>query len=146
MTNFEIGSIVIAGLSMLISVIAIFMAGKASNLNKGMFKRQGVIELHMAWQNVNDIDPKNLIGPDVIRAVNAMSLTASLWNHDVIEKSILYQTYWNSFRDLYDKLITLDILVPGHKKTCRSLITNEIKKAYKGMDETDLNTVTQTNL
>lgn len=146
MTNFEIGSVIIAGLSMLISVIAIFMAGKASNLNKKMFKRQGVIELHMAWQDVNNIDSTNIIGPDVIKAVNAMSLTASLWNHDVIEKSILYQSYWNSYRDLHDKLVNIDVLIPGHKKTCRSLITNEIKKAYKGMNETDLSAVIQTNL
>jgi hypothetical protein len=142
----ELASIIIAGLSFLVSLGAAFLAGRANSLNKNIFKRQGVIDLHMAWQNVNDIDPNNLIGPDVVKAVNALSLTASLWNHDVIEKKILYQSYWGPFKDLYDKLINLDVLVPGHKKTCRSLITTEIKKAFKGMDETDLETVTQTNL
>lgn len=107
---------------------------------------QGVIDLHMAWTDIKEIDKNNLIGPDIIRAVNAMSLTASLWNHDVIEKSILYQTYWNSYRDLYDTLNNINELVPGHKRTCRSLITNEITKAYEGMKNSDLATVTQTNL
>lgn len=142
----ELASIIIAGLSFVVSLGAAFLAGRANSLNKNIFKRQGVIDLHMAWQDVNDIDTDNLIGPDVVKAVNAISLTASLWNHDVIEKSILYQTYWGSYKDIYDKLVNLDKLVPGHKKTCRSLITAEIKKAYKGMDETDLKTVIQTNI
>ena len=142
----EIASIIIAGLSMIISLVAAYFAGRANSINKNIFKRQGVIDLHMAWQGINDIDPDNLIGPDVVKAVNALSLTASLWNHDVIEKSILYQTYWGSSKDLYDKLYNLDVLVPGLKKTCKSLLTAEIKKAYKGMDEVDLKTVTQTNI
>ena len=120
---------------------ALYVSGRASNINKRIFKRQGVIDLHMAWQNVSDIDPKNLVGPDVIKAVNALSLTASLWNHDVIEKSILYQAYWGAYKDLYDKLINLDEIVPGHKRTCRSLITAEIQKAYESMKTTDLQTV-----
>ncbi len=146
MTDFETYSIVIAGFSLLISIGAFFIAGRANSLNKNMFKRQGVIDLHMAWANINEIDKNNLIGPDIIRAVNAISLTASLWNHDVIEKSILYQTYWNSYKDLYDTLVSINELVPGHKRTCRSLITNEITKAYEGMKNTDLSTVTQTKL
>lgn len=146
MTEFEKYSLIIAGFSLVISLGAIFLSGRANTLSKNMFKRQGVIDLHMAWTDIKDIDKNNLIGPDIIRAVNAMSLTASLWNHDVIEKSILYQTYWNSYKDLYDTLININELVPGHKRTCRSLITNEIAKAYEGMKNADLATVTQTNL
>jgi len=137
---------IFTGLSLLISLRAIFLAGKASTTNENMFKRQGVIDLHMAWQGVNDINPQKLVGPDVIKAVNALSLTASLWNHDVIEKNILYQTYWTSYSEIYNKLVNLDKLVPGHKKTCKSLITAEIKKAYKGMDEIELDNVTTTNI
>ncbi|WP_158974287.1 hypothetical protein [Cellulophaga sp. L1A9] len=146
MTKFELTSIVIASISIGISLLAVFLSGKANNTNKNMFRRQGVIDLHMAWQGINEIDKNKLIGPDIVKAVNALSLTASLWNHDVIEKSILYQTYWNSYRDLYDTLIIINELVPGHKKTCRSLMTNEITKAYEGMKNADLNTVSQTNL
>jgi hypothetical protein len=142
----EIAALIISGLSMIMSIIAAYFAGRANSINKNIFKRQGVIDLHMAWQGINDVDPVDLVGPDIIKAVNALSLTATLWNHDVIEKSILYQSYWGSYKDLYDKLYNLDVLVPGLKKTCRSLMTPEIKKAYKGMDEVDLNIVTQTKL
>ncbi|MEH6706195.1 MAG: hypothetical protein V7691_15480 [Galbibacter orientalis] len=146
MNKFEILSLVIASLALIISGVAVYLSGKANNTNKNMFRRQGVIDLHIAWQDINDIDENDLIGPDVVKAVNALSLTASLWNHDVIEKSILYQTYWNSYKDLYDTLYGINKLVPGHKKTCRSLMTNEITKAYEGMKNTDLSTVVQTKL
>lgn len=146
MTGFEIASIIIASLALMVSLIAVFLSGKANVTNKNMFKRQGVIDLHMAWQDIPEIDKNNLIGPDIVKAVNALSLTASLWNHDVIEKSILYQTYWTSYKDLYDTLNSIDELVPGHKKTCRSLMTNEIAKGYEGMKNVDLKTVTQTKI
>ena len=136
MTNYEILSSTIAGIAIIISLIAVFVAGKANNINKNVFKRQGVIDLHMSWNNVNDIDVKNLIGPDIVKAVNALSLTASLWNHDVIEKTILYQTYWGSYKEIYEKL----------NKTGRSLLTAEITKAYKGMEDVDLKSVIQTNI
>lgn len=144
MTNFEVTTIFIALISLAVSLIAVFLSGRANSSNKKLFKRQGVIDLHMAWQGINDIDENNLIGPDIVKAVNALSLTASLWNHDVIEKNILYQTYWTSYKDLYDTLNNINELVPGHKKTCRSLMTNEITKAYEGMKNADLGTVTQT--
>lgn len=64
---------------------ALTEAGEATATSKDIARRQGVIELHMAWQGVNNIDVSNLIGPDVINAANAISLTATLWNHDVVE-------------------------------------------------------------
>ncbi len=146
MTNYEILSSTIAGIAIIISLIAVFVAGKANNINKNVFKRQGVIDLHMSWNNVNDIDVKNLIGPDIVKAVNALSLTASLWNHDVIEKTILYQTYWGSYKEIYEKLNMITELVPGLNKTGRSLLTAEITKAYKGMEDVDLKSVIQTNI
>lgn len=132
--------------ALIISLIALFLAGRANNLNIKIFKRQGVIDLHMAWHGVNDIDQNNLVGPDVINAVNALSLTASLWNHDVIDKEILYQSYWGSYKEIYDKLYNLDILVPGLKKTCKVLMTTEIRKAYRGMEDYDLKTVKQSKI
>jgi len=146
MDTFETLTIVAAGISLIISITAVYLAGHANNTNKSMFKRQGVIDLHMAWQGTNEIDSNNLIGPDVIKGINALSLTASLWNHDVIEKSILYQTYWEPYKTLFEQIYAIDKLVPGHKKTCRSLITSEVIRAYEDMKRVDLETVTQTKI
>lgn len=67
-------------------------------------------------ERINAIDPENLITPDVVKAVNALELTASLWNHDVVAKEILHQSYWQSFRDLYDVLYHCNKIPPGLKK------------------------------
>src|SRR5437867_3992179 len=48
---------------------------QAAEVTKNIFRRQGIIDLHRVWQDVNDIDPKSLVGPDVIKAINALDLT-----------------------------------------------------------------------
>lgn len=146
MTQYETISVVLSAVAVGISLIAVFVAGRANSLNKNTFRRQGVIDLHMAWQGVNEINNDNLVGPDIVRGVNALALTASLWNHDVIEKNILYQTYWEPYKRLYEQLYFNDRLVPGHNRTCKSLITTEIQKAYEQMKKVDLDKVTQTKL
>ncbi len=146
MTKFETLSVVLASIAVVISFAAVFVAGRANSLNKNMFRRQGVIDLHMAWQGINHIDKDNLIGPDITRAVSALALTSSLWNHDIIDKNILYQTYWTPYKELYEEINSIDLLVPGHKRTCKSLITSEVQKAYEGMKNADLNKVAQTKL
>ncbi|WP_421807416.1 hypothetical protein [Flagellimonas sp.] len=141
--------------ALIISILAVLFTGlsyaesKAANANsknairtnKKMFRRQGIIDLHMAWNDVKEINPDKLVTPDIVRAVNAMSLTASLWNHDVIEKAILYQSYWNNYRKLYETLIDLDKQVPGKNETCKELVTNDIKRAYEAMKNVNLEKV-----
>ena len=146
MSKYEQLSVVIAAIAAGISIVAVYVAGRANSINKNIFKRQGVIDLHIAWQNVHDINLNALIGPHVVTAVNALALTSTLWNHDVIEKNILFQTYWDPFKDLYERLYHSNELVPGHNRTCKSLITTEIQKAYEQMRKFDLDRVTQTNI
>lgn len=129
-----------------ISLIAVFVAGRANSLNKNTFRRQGVIDLNMAWQGVNEVNNDNLIVPDIVRGVNDFALMASLWNHDVIERNILYQTYWEPCKRLYEQLYFNDLLVPSHNRACKSLFTTEIQKAYEQMKKVDLDKVTQTKL
>lgn len=149
MENAEIVAWISAGaaaISTLLSMISIFIAGKASNLNKKMFKRQGIIDLHMAWHGVNDIDLEKPICPDIIKAFNALELTSSLWNHDALEKIILYQSYWEPFRNIYDKLYHYTSNIVGLNKSGKSLLTREITKAYEDMKKIDLSSVKQTTL
>ncbi|MCP4336149.1 MAG: hypothetical protein GY785_26190 [Gammaproteobacteria bacterium] len=124
-----------AVMSMAVSVIALFLAGRASNLNKNMFRRQSVIDLHMAWQKIRGINPKEPITPDVIRAVSTMDLTASLWLHDVVDRNILCQSYWPSFQALYDSLHKCEIEVPGTGRTGRDFLNDDIRLAYWQMKE-----------
>lgn len=109
------------------------IAADSNRLNIDLFKRQGVIDLHMAWRAVNEIDPKNLVGADVNLAANALDLTSSLWNHDVMEKEILYQSYWASVRHLYETLKNCDEVVPGYTKKGNDFISASVELAYENM-------------
>lgn len=140
---------IIAGMaimSVLVSIIAVAISSRSNALNKKMFKRQGVIDLYMAWQGVNNIDISNLITPDVVKAVNAISLTSLLWNHDIVEKNILYQGYSISFNTIYNTLDSSTQVVPGTAYICRSLLTPEIRKCYRSMQEFDAFNEIETNL
>jgi len=133
-------------LSMLLSAAALYVSGKAQSTTKNIARRQGVIELYKAWEGVNDVDPNKPITPDIVKAANAISLTASLWNHDVIEKQILFQSYWPSYKDIYDSLNKMDQLIPGKKVTGRSLLSSEITKVYEEMKKLELGSVQQTRI
>ena len=134
----------VAFVSLIVSVIYVWLSGSASNLNKRMFKRQGIIDLFMAWRGTNSIDPKNLVISDVVNGVNALDLTASLWNHDVIEKNVLYQSYWRPYKDFYYSIRYSETLVPGLNKKLRELVTPEIEIAYDQMK--NYNPVRQTKI
>lgn len=139
-------SAVLAAGSLGVAFAALRASGKATDISKDIARRQGVTELHMAWKDVNDIDPSKLVGPDVRNAINALSLTATIWNHDVIEKEILLQSYWDTFKNLYDILYSCREIVPGYKKTANDLITAEITKAYVDMKEESMKKVKQTRM
>lgn len=133
-------------IGLILSQKALIKSGEATAVSKDIARRQGVIELHNSWKGVNAVNCANVIGPDATNAANALSLTSALWNHDVIDKNILFQSYWNAFRDLYDSLYSCNSLVPGTSKICRDLITSEITRTYLEMKALEISNVTQTQI
>ena len=103
-----------------------------------LFQRQGIIDLHLVWQGVNQIDPVNPITPDVIKAVGAMELTSALWNHDVVAKIVIYQSYWEVFKELYETILSSSATLPGMSRSLRSCITAPVSTAYLSMREHSL--------
>lgn len=134
MTGFEILSVSISGFAVLVSLGSMFVAGRASSSNVKMLKRAGVIELYAAWQGVSSVNRTAPVTVDAVKAANAIALTASLWNHDVIEKAVLHQMYWEPYRDIYDSLYSIVEVLPGHTKTGKAMITSDMSKAYRDMD------------
>lgn len=128
------------------AITSIIVAFKSTSLTKKMFKRQNVIDLHLSWRDTNDIDPNNPIGPDVKKAANSLDLTASLWNHDIVEKEIIFQSYWIAFRNLYDVLYNSRTLVPGYNKECKDFISKEVASAYEDMKRYENRTVKKTTI
>jgi hypothetical protein len=137
--SLEFWTLVVAAVALAASIYAIVVSKRTA-------RRTGVIELHRAWADVNELEPSNLIGPDVRTAVNALDLTASLWNHDVIDKNILFQSYWQSFKDTFEILSNTDRVVPGYRRTARECLTPSIRKAYQDMQKWELKLVRQTRL
>ncbi|MCP4368183.1 MAG: hypothetical protein GY797_08780 [Deltaproteobacteria bacterium] len=118
-----------------ISITSLIMAARASIVNKNMFRRQSVVDLHMAWQNLRDINPKKPVTPDVVKAVSTLNLTASLWLHDVVDRNILCQSYYPEFKTLYESLEQCNVEVPETNKKGRDFLTHEVKRAYSQMSK-----------
>jgi hypothetical protein len=129
-------SVTVAEQSLKVSERSADAAEKSVTTNVEMFKRQGVIDLFESWEELRDIDPSKPITPDVVRAVRALELTASLWNHDIVKKEIIHQSFWDEFKHMHDRLTQFG-QVPGLGKTGPELLTRRVRKAYKEMDDFD---------
>ncbi len=114
---------------------------KNTELTQNIFKRQGVISLYTAWQDVNGIDANAVVTPHVVRAVNTIGLTAALWNHDVVDKEILFQQYWENFRGLFEVLDEITSVIPGLSKSGKGMLTPDIRRAYDEMRQRELDAV-----
>ncbi len=120
-------------------------AEKSLTTSVEMFKRQGVIDLFQSWQDIRDINPSNPVTTDVVRAINSLELTASYWNHDIMRKDIIHQSFWDDFKSIYDKINTITS-VPGFEKSGNAMLTRRVRKAYKEMDDYDTKKEASSNL
>ena len=142
-------ALVISGVASVVAIASYFLARDMQQTNKDIAKRQGVIDLHLAWSNVEEITPKNLDPVDVARATNVLDLTASLWNNDVVEKTILWQSYWEPYSQFYDVLNSPKSIITmpdGTTRTGKSFLSREIQRAYTDMEQYTLRTVRQTTI
>jgi len=146
METYEVLTLVVATASLVTSVATFKVAQAANRSSKEIAKRQGVIDLHVQWNGINDINLSNPVVPDVKNAVNALSLTASLWNHDVVHKPIIMQSYWDIYRTLYDKLYIHNDVITGLGRTGKSMISPDIMKAYREMESYELSRVETSKL
>lgn len=120
-------------------------AKQSIQTNISMFKRQGVIELHETWRGIHGLDPSKLVTPHVVDAANALHLTASMWNHDIIEREIIYQLFWDRYQEIYDTMCSI-APVPGLDAKLRDLLSPPVAKAYQEMQSYGTNKVAQTRV
>jgi hypothetical protein len=57
-----------------------------------------------------------------------------VWNHNVIDKSILHQSYWSDYKDLYEVLAACTEVVPGYRRAGKEFLNASMRKAYRNMD------------
>jgi len=118
---------------------------QSMRISIAMFKRQGVIELHATWRDIHGIDQLKPITPHVVDAANALELTASMWNHDIIEREILWQLFWGRYQHIYDTMNS-SAPVPSLHTTLRNMISAPVTKAYQEMQSYDSSKVAQTTV
>jgi hypothetical protein len=136
-------------LSALVSVFAAVISFKSLRSGIDMFRREGIFDLHSVWSDLNEINLDNkddVVTTHVVDAVNALSLTSALWNHDIMSKTIIYQTCWDEFKVFYDKINSSDMALPGLGRRASDLIEDEMVTAYNEMNEYGAQQVEQTNL
>lgn len=142
-------ALIISGIASGTAVASYLLSRNMQKTNKDIARRQGVIDLYLAWSNIEDINPQNLVPIAVARAANVLGLTASLWNNDVVEKIILWQSYWEPYNRFYDILNNPNssITMPdGTTRTGRSFLSREVQRAYDDMERYTLSTVQQTTI
>ena len=125
--------LVLTFIALIVLVVAYFFRGK----NKGDDDRsEHVFKLHDSWNDVNEIDCDRLIGPDVTTAVRAMTITASSWLNELVDREIIMQNHFEDFETLYTELISCNKVVPGFEKKglkCKDFLSKEMEKSYSEM-------------
>lgn len=116
-----------------ISLISVFISIAALVITRKKFKREHIINLFNYWEEVNEINPAEPIYVDLKNAVNALTLTAIIWNYKIIDRRIIYSSHWDAFKKLYDTLISCHKAPKGTYKTCSTYITKDIQNAYDEM-------------
>lgn len=127
--------------SAIIAAFAAFFAYRMLKLNERVIeqsanisRRQGVIDLHHTWSDIKKIEFDKSTRESIAKAKGALSLTATLWLHDIIEKEILRQNYWESFDALFQIFNNYDQVIEGFNRTGKQMLTNEIKRAHNEMN------------
>lgn len=111
---------------------------RANEIQLEIAKRNGVIELHHAWEGVETIRLPDYNVYSVTKALNALSLTSSLINHDVMKIEIIYDQYWLSFKELY---LTIQKIKEPHPELSfipAQRITPDIQKAFKKLERIEI--------
>jgi hypothetical protein len=115
------------------------IAVQALKQNEQVFKRQHVLDLHMAWHGFRRLDPARFDDPayivDIVNAANLLGLTATLWNHDVVEKAIIEQQYWTEFDNAYQALASRTTTIQKVGKSGRDFLTDDIQLAHEKMQQ-----------
>lgn len=111
---------------------------RANEIQLEIAKRNGVIELHHAWDGVETIRLPDYNIYSVTKALNALSLTSSLINHDVMKIEIIYDQYWLSFKELY--LTIQEIKEPNLELSFipSQRITSDIQKAFQKLERINI--------
>lgn len=130
MTDFEKLSLIIAGGSAMVSIIAIIITIITYSFANLSSRRTHSIELFSMWKDVNEIDPNNLIAVDMINALHALEFTAIYYKYKILDRKIIISLYKKAFINIYKSLNCLNVDIPGTKTNCKNSLSETVKCMY----------------
>lgn len=143
-------SALFAGVAVVISLIAIGISVKANSLSRQAndiasqagheeeqrFLKEGFFTLFQNFSTLPEINPTSLVGPDITKVATALEFIATAWNNNIVSKKILHENTWEVFKKDYELFDKTETIIPGfesNQKTVKSLLTDNIRNAYKDM-------------
>lgn len=143
-------SALFAGIAVPISFVAIAISLKSNSLSRQAneiasqarqdeeirFLKEGFFTLFSNFSTLPEINPRSLIGPDIIKVAAALEFISTAWNDNIVSKKILHETTWTVFKKDYELFDKIETVIPGFEpsqKTVKSLLTTNIRKAYNDM-------------
>ncbi|MCP4049636.1 MAG: hypothetical protein GY730_02905 [bacterium] len=94
-------------------------------------KQRYFFDFHRIWENIDFVDTShiNLNICNFVKVVNNLSLTALIWNNEIMEHKIMLETFGRFFMDHYERLDNSQYIVDLQRES-RSYLTPDIKKTY----------------
>ena len=97
-----------------------------------------IFDLHKNWEGVNEVDSEKLVGPDVVSAARALTITARAWLDDLVDKDTIIASHFDDFEILILAMRDCEKVVPGFEKKgmkCKDFITDDMRKVYSQMKQ-----------
>lgn len=118
-------------------IATILLQQKTINDQIMMFKRKHLFDFHYLWDDIEAINSREFDEtdiPDLIKVVNNLSLTALIWNSEIIDRNIIIQSFSQLFVYHYRSLDN-DRIIPVLNKQFREYLTPEITKAFNEINK-----------
>ena len=91
-------------ISALIAAVAIYQTVNLQKKQMLLEQRQFLLPLWTQLQGLNELDPKNPVWTDVIKAVNILELIAISWEGQLIDENIIRRMYSQLYIEFYDNI------------------------------------------
>lgn len=108
--------------SAMATIMAVLVSWLVWKSQRSLSQRQLLIPLWSHMSSINEISPRNPVGPDVIKAVNTLELVALCCEGGMIDKAVIKRTFQSVYLKLYQQVEACSD-VPGCQKSGREMLT-----------------------
>jgi hypothetical protein len=108
MTDFEKLSLVLAIVGVAISALAVIKSvTTAQKIHKEQMllsRRQLFLEIWPRLEGLDNIDPANPVGVNVVKTVNVLELVGLCWEGEMVDADVIRRSFGESFLRMYDQV------------------------------------------